>query len=52
MFNKQVSSSGKDFDDMLAMGDDCDLRKKGDDSTVDSSVEQNTEDKVNQQTSF
>jgi hypothetical protein len=53
VFNKHASSSAsKDFDDMLAMGDDCDLRKKGDESTVDSSVEQSTDEKVNQQTSF
>ena len=37
--NMKHSVQTNDFDDLMAMDNDCDLRKKDDDSTVDSSVE-------------
>jgi len=45
--------SGNDFDNLMAMENDCDLRKKGDSSSSGKqSSEQSSEDKTSQQTSF
>ena len=47
------SNGTQDFDDLMAMGDDCDLRKKSDtSSSVENSTEQSQDDKTSSQTSF